>query len=129
MAILFVTHDLRAASMADRILIMNDGQLVEAGTTEQIFNEPKEEYTKMCIRDSYMPLHRFVIIVPHFSILALMLYQIRMCSAFRYRTVFHHQYLICILDSRKPMCNHNNRFILYKSIKGLLDLMLILRCV
>ena len=46
MAILFVTHDLRAASMADRILIMNDGQLVEAGTTEQIFNEPKEEYTK-----------------------------------------------------------------------------------
>ena len=46
MAILFVTHDLRAASMADRILIMNNGQLVEAGTTEQIFNEPKEEYTK-----------------------------------------------------------------------------------
>mgnify|MGYP000471090785 CR=1 FL=1 len=38
MAILFVTHDLRAASMADRILIMNDGQLVEAGTTEQICN-------------------------------------------------------------------------------------------
>ena len=28
------------------MFIMNDGQLVEAGTTEQIFNEPKEEYTK-----------------------------------------------------------------------------------
>ena len=64
MAILFVTHDLRAASMADRILIMNDGQLVEAGTTEQIFNEPKEEYTKYLLSACTLERRGFVAVSP-----------------------------------------------------------------
>ena len=46
MSVLFVTHDLRSASVSDRILVMNDGQITEQGTTEQILNEPKEDYTK-----------------------------------------------------------------------------------
>lgn len=46
MTILFVTHDLRAAAMADQILIMDHGHVVEAGTTKEILRSPKEEYTK-----------------------------------------------------------------------------------
>ena len=46
MAVLFVTHDLRSASVSDRILVMNHGQVVEQGKAEQILNEPKEDYTE-----------------------------------------------------------------------------------
>lgn len=46
MSVLFVTHDLRSASVSDRILVMDRGQIVEQGKTEQILNAPKEDYTK-----------------------------------------------------------------------------------
>lgn len=49
-SIILVTHDLRVARrMADRILIMRQGKAVEVGTREQIFNEPKEIYTRELI--------------------------------------------------------------------------------
>ena len=32
--------------MSDRIAVMNLGKLVEIGTADQIYNEPKDEYTK-----------------------------------------------------------------------------------
>jgi oligopeptide transport system ATP-binding protein len=44
---LFISHDLAVVrTMSDRIAVMNQGKLVEIGTAEQIFNEPKDEYTK-----------------------------------------------------------------------------------
>ena len=46
MSILFVTHDLRAASYSDKILIMNHGKVVESGQTKAVLEHPKEEYTK-----------------------------------------------------------------------------------
>lgn len=46
MSVLFVTHDLRSASVSDRILVMDRGQIVEQDTTERILNAPKEDYTK-----------------------------------------------------------------------------------
>lgn len=46
MSVLFITHDLRAAANADKILIMNQGKVVESGRTEDILHSPKEEYTK-----------------------------------------------------------------------------------
>lgn len=46
MSVLFVTHDLRSASVSDRILVMDNGQIIEHGATEQILNKPKEDYTK-----------------------------------------------------------------------------------
>lgn len=46
MSVLFVTHDLRSASVSDRILVMDRGRIVEQGKTEQILNTPKEDYTK-----------------------------------------------------------------------------------
>ncbi len=46
MSVLFVTHDLRSAACAERILIMSQGRIIESGPTEQIFNDPQKEYTK-----------------------------------------------------------------------------------
>ena len=36
MSILFVTHDLRAASYSDQLLIMNQGKIIESGETKSI---------------------------------------------------------------------------------------------
>lgn len=50
-SIVMVTHDLRIAKfMADKILILKNGLMVEFGTREQIFNEPREKYTQELIR-------------------------------------------------------------------------------
>ena len=47
MAILFITHDLSIVrSMADRVCIMNDGQIVEQGPVTEIFSAPRHEYTR-----------------------------------------------------------------------------------
>ena len=46
-AAIYVTHDLAVvAQMADRIVVLFDGQIVESGPTEQIINDPKEDYTR-----------------------------------------------------------------------------------
>ena len=46
-AMLFITHDLGLAeNMADRTAVMKDGLIIEQGITEEIFRNPKEEYTK-----------------------------------------------------------------------------------
>ena len=47
LAILFITHDLRvAAQVSDNIAVMYQGKIVEHGSTEAIFQNPKHEYTK-----------------------------------------------------------------------------------
>ena len=44
---LFITHDLWVARFfCDRIAVMNSGQIVEIGTTEQIFTQAKHPYTQ-----------------------------------------------------------------------------------
>jgi oligopeptide transport system ATP-binding protein len=44
---LFISHDLAVVrTMSDRIAVMNQGKLVEVGTAEQIYSNPKDEYTK-----------------------------------------------------------------------------------
>jgi len=46
-AILLITHDMGVvADMADEILVMKDGYVVEHGSSEQIFNKPQHPYTK-----------------------------------------------------------------------------------
>ena len=46
-AMLFVTHDLGLAEkMAERTAVMKDGLIIEQGKTAEIFENPKEEYTK-----------------------------------------------------------------------------------
>ncbi len=46
LAVLFITHDLRvAAQICDRIAVMQNGVVVEAGTTADIFANPQHPYT------------------------------------------------------------------------------------
>ena len=47
MAILLVTHDLAVAEqIADSIIVMSHGEIIERGTKEQIFSRPMREETK-----------------------------------------------------------------------------------
>jgi peptide/nickel transport system ATP-binding protein len=47
---IFISHDLSVVKfMSDRILVMNRGQIVEEGRAEDIYREPKEEYTQKLI--------------------------------------------------------------------------------
>lgn len=49
-AIIFITHDLRLIQqIADRVIVMNKGKIVEQNTTEAIFNNPQDCYTKKLI--------------------------------------------------------------------------------
>jgi len=50
MSILFISHDLSLVSeIADKVLVVYKGKMVEQGTTEAIFNHPQKEYTKALI--------------------------------------------------------------------------------
>lgn len=49
-SIVLVTHNLGVAwKMADKILILRDGRQIEIGTREQIFQSPRESYTRELI--------------------------------------------------------------------------------
>lgn len=56
-AVLFITHNLSVVShIADRIVIMYGGHVVESGTTKEVFRHPRHPYTKMLI-DAIPRLH------------------------------------------------------------------------
>lgn len=46
-AMILVTHNIGvAAYMADKIIVMKDGNIVEQGTREEVIEHPKDDYTK-----------------------------------------------------------------------------------
>ena len=50
MSILFISHDLTLISeIAQRVLVMKDGEIVEQGTVDQIFKNPTHPYTQALI--------------------------------------------------------------------------------
>ena len=50
LSLVFITHDLRvAATICDRIAVMQNGRLVEIGNTHDIFTAPKMAYTRMLL--------------------------------------------------------------------------------
>ena len=47
LAMLFITHDLRvAAQICDRVIVMQNGLVVEQGPTHEVFRSPREAYTQ-----------------------------------------------------------------------------------
>ena len=47
LSMLFITHDIGVVQhIADRIIVMNKGRIVEQGTCDEVLKNPKEEYTK-----------------------------------------------------------------------------------
>ena len=50
MAVLFITHDMGVvAEIADEVLVMYRGKVMERGPVEQIFHSPQHDYTRMLI--------------------------------------------------------------------------------
>ena len=46
-AVLFITHDMAVvAQMADRVVVMYRGEMVEEGTVTEVFDNPEKDYTK-----------------------------------------------------------------------------------
>lgn len=50
LAMLFISHDLAVVRyIADRVMVMQNGRVVEEGETEAIFHSPREDYTKLLL--------------------------------------------------------------------------------
>jgi oligopeptide transport system ATP-binding protein len=57
LAYLFISHDLAVVrAMADHILVMRNGRLVEEGSPDDIYERPREAYTKALIAAAFAPL-------------------------------------------------------------------------
>ena len=47
---LFISHDLNLVRyLSDKIAVMNKGEIVEFDKTEEIFEHPKDDYTKFLL--------------------------------------------------------------------------------
>ena len=52
---MFISHNLAAvASIADRIVVMSRGRIVEQGSVAQIFDHPQHEYTRTLLDAAYL---------------------------------------------------------------------------
>ncbi|GMR69886.1 hypothetical protein NUITMVRA1_05620 [Aerococcus viridans] len=50
--LVIVTHEMNfARKVADRVVFMNDGVVVESGRPDEIFTNPKEERTKQFLKE------------------------------------------------------------------------------
>lgn len=52
---LFISHDLRVIkSISHYIIVMKDGKVVEQGSNQQIFDNPRTDYTKNLIKSAFL---------------------------------------------------------------------------
>jgi oligopeptide/dipeptide ABC transporter ATP-binding protein len=58
LAVILVSHDLNVvARLCDRVLVMYAGRIVEAGTTQDIFEQPQHPYTRALLAAARPTLH------------------------------------------------------------------------
>lgn len=58
LAMVFISHDIQTVRyISDKIIVMNAGQAVEEGTAEEIFNHPKDDYTRLLLGAAPSLLH------------------------------------------------------------------------
>ena len=63
-ALVLITHDLPVvASVAERVIVLKDGRMVEQGPAQQVFERPTEKYTGALV-DSVPPMSRSAEIPP-----------------------------------------------------------------
>ncbi|WP_137390895.1 ABC transporter ATP-binding protein [Rhodoligotrophos defluvii] len=54
LAYMFISHDLKVVrALAHEVMVMKDGHVVETGTTAEIFEDPKTDYTKALIAAAF----------------------------------------------------------------------------
>ena len=54
LSFIFISHDLAVVkAISHRLIVMKDGQAVEEGTTEQIFHNPRTEYTRELLHAAF----------------------------------------------------------------------------
>jgi putative phosphonate transport system ATP-binding protein len=50
LSVVIVTHDLAVARLlADRLMVMKDGRVIEAGLTDQVLDDPQHGYTQLLV--------------------------------------------------------------------------------
>lgn len=58
LAMVFISHDIQTVRyISDRIIVMNRGRAVEAGTAQDIFDNPKDDYTRLLLGAAPSLLH------------------------------------------------------------------------
>ncbi len=58
LAMVFISHDIQTVRyISDRIMVMNHGQAVERGTAKEVFENPRDDYTKLLLGAAPSLLH------------------------------------------------------------------------
>lgn len=57
---IFITHDLGIASLiADKVIVLNQGEIVDTGTFADVVNHPKDSYTKLLVEKRKAVMARY----------------------------------------------------------------------
>lgn len=58
LSMVFISHDIQTVRyISDQIIVMNAGKAVERGTAEEVFNDPKDDYTRLLLGAAPTLLH------------------------------------------------------------------------
>ena len=58
LSMVFISHDIQTVRyISDNIIVMNKGKAVERGTAAEVFNNPKDDYTRLLLGAAPSLLH------------------------------------------------------------------------